>query len=136
MVVVTQEKTSNRAVVRARGRALGWVSLGLGAAQVFAPGAVRRLSGVDDSDTSRVVVPLVGARELVHAAGLLGSKRTGAWVWTRVVGDAIDLTGLAVAMAHRAGGRRKRVAAALGAVAAIAAVDLATALRARKPLSR
>jgi len=136
MVVVTQEKTSNRAVVRARGRALGWVSLGLGAAQVFAPGAVRRLSGVDDSDTSRVVVPLVGARELVHAAGLLGSKRTGAWVWTRVVGDAIDLTGLAVAMAHRAGGQRKRVAAALGAVAAIAAVDLATALRARKPLSR
>ena len=46
---------------------------------------------MDDSPTSRVVVPLVGARELVHAAGLLTSRRKGVWAWTRVVGDAMDL---------------------------------------------
>ena len=48
--------------VQRRGRGLGWMSLGLGVAQRAAPDAVRRLSGVDDSPTSRAVVPLVGAR--------------------------------------------------------------------------
>ena len=60
-------------------------------------------SGVDDSATSRAVVPLVGARELVHAAGLLTSRRKSVWAWTRVVGDAMDLTSLAMAIAHPAG---------------------------------
>ena len=80
--------------VRRRGRALGWVSLGLGVAQVAAPNVVRRLSGVDDSPRSKAVVPLVGTRELVHAAGLLTSRRTGGWVWTRVAGDAMDIASL------------------------------------------
>ena len=48
--------------VRRRGRGLGWMSLGLGVAQLAAPDTVRRISGVDDSPTSRAVVRLVGAR--------------------------------------------------------------------------
>ena len=56
--------------VQRRGRGLGWMSLGLGVAQLAAPDTVRRISGVDDSPRSRAVVPLVGARELVAAAGL------------------------------------------------------------------
>lgn len=79
---------NNETVIRKRGRCLGWVSLGLGAAQVGAPDAVRRLSGVDDSATARTVVRLVGARELVHAAGLLTSRRISSWAWIRVVGHA------------------------------------------------
>ena len=94
--------------VRRRGRRLGWMSLGLGVAQLAAPATVRRISGVDDSPTSRAVVPLVGARELVHAAGLLTSRRKSVWAWTRVVGDAMDLTSLGVAIAHRGGRRRRR----------------------------
>ena len=58
---------------------------------------------MDDSATSRAVVPLVGARELVHAAGLVTSRRKSAWAWTRVVGDAMDLTSLGMAIAHRGG---------------------------------
>ncbi|GLY75871.1 SRPBCC family protein [Actinoallomurus iriomotensis] len=49
-------------------RAPGWTSLGLGAAQLAAPGAVRRLAGVDDSAWARLLVPLAGVRELCHAA--------------------------------------------------------------------
>lgn len=115
---------------RRRGRALGLVSLGLGVAQVAAPHAVRRLSGVDDSATSRAVVPLVGARELVHAAGLLAGRRTGRWAWTRVAGDAVDLTSLAVALANRRGERRRRLVGVTGAVLGITALDVLTAVRA------
>jgi uncharacterized membrane protein len=109
-------------------RVLGWASLGLGVAQMAAPGAVRRLSGVDDSATSRVMVPAVGARELVHAAGLLSGRRPALWAWTRVAGDAVDLGSLAVARANRGGERRRRVTAVTVAVAGIAALDVAAAV--------
>ncbi|WP_205752287.1 SRPBCC family protein [Cryptosporangium phraense] len=108
------------------------MSLGLGVAQLVAPNAVRRISGVDDSPTSRAVVPLVGARELVHAAGLLTSRRKGAWAWTRVMGDAMDLTALGVAISHRAGQRRRRLLGVTGAIVGITAVDLLTAVQATR----
>ncbi|MFG1926366.1 SRPBCC family protein [Cryptosporangium sp. NPDC048952] len=108
------------------------MSLGLGVAQLAAPDAVRRFSGVDDSRTSRAVVPLVGARELVHAAGLLTSRRKGAWAWTRVAGDAMDLTSLAVAIAHRGGRRRRRLLGVTGAVVGITVVDVLTAVQATR----
>jgi uncharacterized membrane protein len=108
-------------------KSLGWVSLGLGIVQLAAPAAVRRLTGVDDSVTAQTLVPLVGARELGHAAGLLRGKSE--WVWTRVAGDAMDLTALARALANRSGTRRRRTAIATAAVVGITAVDLYTAYR-------
>jgi uncharacterized membrane protein len=101
-------------------------------AQLAAPDTVRRISGVDDSPTSRAVVPLVGARELVHAAGLLTSRRKGAWAWTRVLGDAMDLTSLGMAIAHRGGRRRRRLLAVTGAIAGITVLDLVTAVQATR----
>jgi len=118
--------------VHRRGRILGWVSLGLGVIQLAAPNAVRRMSGVDDSATSRVMVPLVGGRELLHATGLLASRRPGPWAWTRVAGDAMDLTSLSVAMAHRDGARRRRLAGVTGAVVGLTAVDVLTAVQATR----
>ncbi|MEU4674605.1 SRPBCC family protein [Amycolatopsis sp. NPDC023774] len=114
-----------------QGRRLGWLSLGLGVAQLTAPHTVRWISGVDDSARSRAVVSVVGVRELVHAAGLLTGRRKGVWAWTRVVGDAMDLTALGMAIAHR-GGRRRRLVGVTGAVAGIAAVDLLTAVHATR----
>jgi uncharacterized membrane protein len=125
-----EEVQARQDEVQRRGRGLGWMSLGLGVTQLTAPDAVRRISGVDDSATSRTVVPLVGARELVHAAGLLTSRRKGLWAWTRVAGDAMDLTSLAVAIAHRSGRRRRRLIAVTGAIAGITALDVVTAVRA------
>ncbi|WP_306744777.1 hypothetical protein [Saccharothrix yanglingensis] len=123
--------SSPRGEVRRRGRALGLVSLGLGVAQVVAPKAVRRLSGVADSTTSKAVVPLVGARELVHAAGLLAGRRTGPWAWTRVAGDAMDLAGLAVALTGR-GARRGRLLGATGVVLGITVLDVLVARQATR----
>ncbi|GAA3777654.1 hypothetical protein GCM10022379_50820 [Micromonospora maritima] len=115
-----------------RGRGLGWMSAGLGVAQLAAPDTVRRISGVDDSAVSRVMVPLVGARELVHAAGLLTSRRKGVWAWTRVVGDAMDLASLGMALAHRGGRRRRRLVGVTGAVLGITVLDLLTAVHATR----
>ncbi|MYS20966.1 Uncharacterized membrane protein [Streptomyces sp. DvalAA-14] len=111
---------------------LGWASLGLGSAEVAAPRAVSRLTGVDDSAEARTVVPLLGARELGHAALLLGSRKPAPWVWTRVAGDAIDLTALGRALAVRNGERKRRTAVATAAVAAITAADVYAAVRARR----
>ncbi|SBT67270.1 Uncharacterized membrane protein [Micromonospora sediminicola] len=108
------------------------MSAGLGVAQLAAPDTVRRISGVDDSATSRVMVPLVGARELVHAAGLLTSRRKGFWAWTRVVGDAMDLASLGLALAHRGGRRRRRLVGVTGAVLGITVLDLLTAVHATR----
>ncbi|MFG1894910.1 SRPBCC family protein [Micromonospora zamorensis] len=108
------------------------MSLGLGVAQLAAPDTVRRISGVDDSPTSRTVVPLVGARELVHAAGLLTSRRKSIWAWTRVLGDAMDLASLGVAIARRGGRRRRRLVGVTGAVVGITVVDLLTAVQATR----
>ncbi|GAA3858749.1 hypothetical protein GCM10022243_25460 [Saccharothrix violaceirubra] len=118
--------------MRRRGRRLGWLSFALGVVQLAAPGAVRRLGGVDDSARSRAVVPVVGVRELVHAAGLLTSRRKGAWAWTRVAGDAMDLAALGVALSRRDGGRRRRLVGVTGAVAGITALDLLTAVQATR----
>jgi uncharacterized membrane protein len=106
-------------------RALGWVSLGLGASMTFAPRVVTKLAGVDDSALARLMTRMVGLREFGHAAGLLAG--TPEWVWTRVVGDAMDLPSLLIAMSRRHGTRRLRAAMALGAVAGITAADVYTA---------
>ncbi|MGK5440912.1 SRPBCC family protein [Micromonospora sp. URMC 105] len=111
-------------------RLLGVVSLALGAGGLLAPRAVARLTGVDDSPHAAGVIPAVAARELGHAAGLIAGRRPGGWAWTRVAGDAADLTLLGRALADRRGERRRRVAVTTAVVAGIAAVDLIAAIRA------
>ncbi|GAA3408353.1 SRPBCC family protein [Streptosporangium vulgare] len=113
-------------------RALGWASLGLSVAPLAAPGAVSRLCGVDDSIQARGAVMLVGVRELLHAATLLGSRTPAPLVWTRAAGDVIDLATLSRALSHRTGRRRRRVTAVTAVVAGITAIDLYTALRANR----
>ncbi|GII34784.1 hypothetical protein Pmi06nite_82260 [Planotetraspora mira] len=112
-------------------RTLGWASLALGAAQLAAPRAVARISGVDDSPAARATIPLVGLRELLHAVALLGGQ-PAMGLWTRLAGDSADLTSLAGAMSGRTGWRRRRVVAVAGAVIAITAVDAYAAMRIRR----
>ncbi|MFC5827574.1 SRPBCC family protein [Nonomuraea insulae] len=110
-------------------RALGWTSLALGTAQLAAPRTVTRLCGVDDAPGATTMARLVGGRELLHAALLLGAKNPAQWAWTRVAGDTMDLGVLGRAAANRTGTRRTRALCALGAVAGIAALDAVCARR-------
>lgn len=108
-------------------KALGVVSIALGAPLVAVPGRVARFVGLDDTSATRAVARGVGLRELAAAAAILPGSRPLPGVWSRVAGDGMDLALLGTAL--RSAADRRRLTAAVAAVAGIAAVDLADALR-------
>jgi len=116
--------------LRRLARLLGVASAGLGVATLRSPQEVARLAGVDDSPTAVPVLTAVGARELLHAVPLLAGRP--GWAWTRVAGDAMDLTAMGVALAHRRDERYRRLRAATLAVGGLAALDVLTAVRASR----
>jgi len=103
-------------------RFLGWFSLGLGFAQIAAPGKVAQLVGVDDNDETVAVMRVLGAREIASGLGILTQSKPAPWLWARVGGDAMDLALLRRALSSPRADHN-RVAAATAAVAGIAAVD-------------
>jgi uncharacterized membrane protein len=79
-------------------RGLGWFSIGLGLAEIFAPRLVARVCGGSGRHTG--IIRLYGLRAV--AAGLMifsQGRKPAAGVWSRVAGDAMDLATLGVAMA-------------------------------------
>src|SRR5579883_2330486 len=58
----TQDAQSQRDERLANG--LGWFSIGLGLAEVIAPGALAQLIGVPETDNSRKVLRAYGLREI------------------------------------------------------------------------
>jgi uncharacterized membrane protein len=104
---------------------LGWFSLGLGLAEVAAPGAVANLIGIRDDNRNRSLLrsPLYGMREIAAGAGILTQQNPASWMWGRVAGDLLDLSTLAVAMQSDQNDRR-RVTTAMAAVMGVTALDL------------
>ena len=105
-----------------RGRGLGWFSVGLGLAELLAPGGVARLIGVPDNSRSRLILRGLGVRELTSGLGLLAQPESPAWLWSRVLGDAMDLVLLRDGFAVKHG-RQGRLLAATAAVAGVTAID-------------
>ena len=101
---------------------LGWFSIGLGVAELLAPGAVARGIGLRGRGPSQTITRLCGLREVAAGAGILSERRPAAWVWSRVVGDVMDLALLGAGFAARRT-NRTRLAAATAAVAGVTAVD-------------
>jgi uncharacterized membrane protein len=101
-------------------RGLGWLSLGLGIAELLAPRTIGRLTGVPIPPT---LARLYGAREIACGIGLLTQDEPTPWVQARVAGDALDLATVAAGVLVP-GAPRRRVAIAAALVAAVAAVDL------------
>ncbi|HTM00654.1 MAG TPA: hypothetical protein VL503_05970 [Candidatus Omnitrophota bacterium] len=104
--------------------ALAWFSLGLGALETAAPGAVARFLGIPRRDR---VIRAMGMREITAGIGILTKGQPVRWMWARVVGDVIDLAMLGAAVP--ASERRDRVAWSAGLVAGILAVDFVCARR-------
>ena len=101
-------------------QALGWFSIGLGLAELAAPGAVARLVGVP---ANRALLRTMGLREITSGVGILMQDKPAAWMWSRVGGDAMDLALLGRALRSQ-DARRGRVAAATAAVAGVTVLDL------------
>jgi uncharacterized membrane protein len=131
-MLITRARESRPAPTRPRrsadvrlARALGWFGVGLGAAEVAAPGAVAALAGLADG---RRTLRAFGLRGIASGAGIIG-RPAAAWVWARVAGDVLDLGVFGRALAGARGTRRRRALVATAAVAGVTAVDVMCALR-------
>jgi uncharacterized membrane protein len=105
--------------------ALGWFSIALGTAELFAPRALSRFIGVEPKP---MLMPALGLREITSGLGILNKRATTGWRWSRVAGDAMDLALLGAA--HLSDDSDKpRVASAGTAVLGVTAVDLYAAIQ-------
>ena len=103
--------------------ALGWYSLALGTTELLASQPLADALGVPDRTRW---VRIFGARELAHAALVFTHPTVG--VWSRVLGDVMDLAALAAALKPE-NPARARVEAALGIVAVTTVIDTLCALQ-------
>jgi hypothetical protein len=102
---------------------LAWFSIGLGLAEVLAPRAMGRITGVRRPG----LVMLCGVREIATGVMLLRSCDPTPWLWGRVAGDAMDLALLAEPAATGEPEDQAKALIAMGAVAGVAIADIATA---------
>lgn len=103
-------------------RLLGWFSIGLGLIEVLAPGRVSRALGMQGSER---LVQAFGAREI--GTGILSlsiDKQLG--LWSRVLGDGLDLAALVPAL-RPDNPKRSNVGLAMAMVAGVALLDYLTA---------
>jgi hypothetical protein len=106
-------------------KGLGWFSIGMGLAQLLAPRAMAKASGMPENRIG--LMRAVGVRELATGVGLLSRRQPTMWLWTRVAGDAMDLTILGFNAGHAAA-RKDRVGAAGLAVAGVAVLDVMSSM--------
>lgn len=110
-------------------KGLGWLSIGLGVAQLLAPRAVSRAAGVNEHP---LLLRAVGVREIVSGAGILSQPRQDGWLWSRVAGDVMDLAllGVAAKTVNRFDARRRRrIGTAAVVVTGITLFDLMSSMR-------
>jgi uncharacterized membrane protein len=107
-------------------KALGWFSVGLGVAQLLAPRAFAKMTGVGNKP---ILIRAMGLREMTSGIGLLYDRHPQRWRWSRVVGDAMDLTVLGNAVQSSPRSERRRAAIASAAVAGVAVMDLVTTMQ-------
>lgn len=108
---------------------LGWFSLGLGAAQLLAPGALNRLAGIRDDAGARLAQRFVGVREVgAFAAIMAGRPRPVLPLWSRVGGDLMDLALLAHAWENKRESA-PRLALTIASIAGVTGLDTYAAIR-------
>jgi uncharacterized membrane protein len=106
-------------------RALGWFSIGLGLAEIVAPGKLAEIIGVDNKPS---VFRWMGLREIGHGVAILSQPGPATGVWSRVAGDVLDLALLSTQLDSANPEREKTLAATL-AVLGVTALDLYTSRR-------
>ena len=120
-----QHTSSNgNSALRSAAMGLGMFSIGLGLAELLAPRAMARATGMSGRET---LVRAYGLREIVNGIGLLASPNPRPWLWGRVAGDALDMSTLAV-HANPGNPLAPNAKRAMLMAAPIGALDLACAM--------
>jgi uncharacterized membrane protein len=105
-----------------RAARIGWLSIGLGAAQILAPDMMAKAIGAKAYPRTRATMRAIGVREIVAGAGILATGGAAPWLWLRVIGDLMDVALLGKTF----GSPRtdpKRLTRALASVVGIGAID-------------
>ena len=111
-----QDGTSAQALAQG----LGWFSIALGLAEVFAPRTLTRTLGMEGHET---LVQAYGVREIATGLGILTQADPAPWIWGRIGGDALDLATLAPALSED-NPQRHNAIATMAAVAGVTVLDV------------
>lgn len=104
---------------------LGWFSIGLGLAELFAPRQVAKLIGIEDEEEYATTLRTFGVREIAAGVGLLTRPKPTYWLWSRVGGDALDLAFLGRRMRDEdENNNNAKLLAATVAVLGVTAIDI------------
>lgn len=106
-------------------KGLGLFSVGLGLAELAAPGPVARLLGIAERPW---LLRACGLREVLSGAAILAARKPAKALWSRVAGDVVDL-GVLGGHLLAPSTRKGRAGLATAAVAGVAALDLLAAVR-------
>lgn len=108
-------------------RLLGWFGIALGIAEVIAPRRTAALMGTRRGSSTRTM-PVLGAREIASGVGILASGRPTGWLWSRVIGDVVDLAVLGRSLrGTRRYTQRSRLLASIATIVIVTALDVLTA---------
>jgi hypothetical protein len=112
-------------VPKQSGLGLGIFSLALGAAEVIAPKRIADFLGLDPEGSATGVIRAFGLREIAAGGMLIRGPAFSTNVWNRVLGDAMDISSLLLAL--RTSTKPRAVAGALAFVGTVTALDVWTA---------
>ena len=104
-------------------KGLGYFSIGLGLAEIVAPGAICRAAGIAGQEG---VVRAYGAREIATGVAIVASHDPTPWIWGRVSGDALDIATVATTPSNGRD-REDRRWWTIGGLIAVTALDAFTA---------
>ncbi len=127
MPIQYEQYADDRSAAETLAVALGWFSIALGAAEIFAPRQLARLIGAPPGERTARTLRGYGAREIGSGLAILMQPDEAKWLWSRVAGDALDLASLGAAAGQEDADRTRLTAAAI-AVAGVTALDVFTAL--------
>jgi hypothetical protein len=111
--------------MRSPARVLGWLSIGLGLAELAMPRRLARLAGAPNAPT---LTRVFGLREIGTGIGILTSKDPSPWLWGRVAGDALDIATVGAGLVSR--GRPLRTLTSVAMLLGIAWIDMKVAEKA------
>ena len=100
-------------------RGIGLFALGLGAAELIAPGRFTKMFGLEGKET---LLRAYGVREIGSAIGTLSTDPVPA-LWARAAGDVMDLATVALGTRSDDAEKRRNAWIGVGAAAGFAALD-------------
>jgi uncharacterized membrane protein len=113
---------------------MGWFSIALGAAELFAPRGVARAIGIDE-EAHTTLLRIYGLREIAAGLGILARPKPTYWMWNRVLGDSIDLASLGKAMQNPENDKARLTAATVAVIGATA-VDVICSVKLTRDQTR